>query len=430
MFQQDCIEAGTEAGNGKVYRDAERIIIVMCFRLSLVETRYSNSEREELAVVGCLTEVRWMVMASKYPILVYTDHEALRTLLTGIDNDARGGIVKWQARLGEYDIKLLHRSVKIHLGIADGLSRLPTRLLIQHVAEDTEGLRPVIGSLIPVSGLVYDVGMNAELALALRREEGFCQMSEVVDSDEEDTNQEELNKTGNAKEGEQLKKAHESFRAAVADMRWERWHRWLESSMYGAVVRVRLNELEKGVIDVREGDMGRSQRRALEREMPRYVLVDGNQPRPFFDEKNTDLASCVREGGLKRVDATLGEGHGHFAMSITLGQAHGTVFWPSRVKDIGRWIASCEPCQRVTKIQRSRRMRSILLFQPMDMIGMDYVGPISPPCQTNAYSYILVIIYYLSHFLWGIGVHKADQTSMIKALLKDVIPIVGWPLTV
>jgi len=151
LFQLVGIEAGTEAGNGKVYRDAERIIMFMSFRVSEVEARYSNSEREALAVIRCLAEVRRMVMACKYPILVYTDHEALRTLLTGLDNDTHGRIAKWQERLGEYDIKLLHWSAKIHfMGIADGLSRLPTRLLVQHVAEDSEGLRLFIPSLIPV----------------------------------------------------------------------------------------------------------------------------------------------------------------------------------------------------------------------------------------------------------------------------------------
>jgi len=45
-----------------------------------------------------------MVIASEYPVFVYTDHEALRVLLTGIDNDAHGRIARWQERLGEYNL--------------------------------------------------------------------------------------------------------------------------------------------------------------------------------------------------------------------------------------------------------------------------------------------------------------------------------------
>ena len=45
----------------------------LSFRLSDAETRYSNPERECLAVVKCLAEVRWMVMGSKFPVTIYSD---------------------------------------------------------------------------------------------------------------------------------------------------------------------------------------------------------------------------------------------------------------------------------------------------------------------------------------------------------------------
>ena len=84
-----------------------------------------------------------MVMPLLYPTFVYTEHEALKVLLPGPDNDAHGRIVKWQERLGEYDFPLLHRAAGTHfMGIADGLSRLPTALMQQAFAEDSEGLRP------------------------------------------------------------------------------------------------------------------------------------------------------------------------------------------------------------------------------------------------------------------------------------------------
>jgi len=127
LFQLDRIPADTEAISNAIFRVAERIIMFLSFRLSDAETRYSNSEREALAVIRCLAEVKWMVIASPYLVMVYTDHEALKTLLTGADNDAHGRIAKWQERLGEYNIRLLHRSARTHfIGIADGLSRLPT----------------------------------------------------------------------------------------------------------------------------------------------------------------------------------------------------------------------------------------------------------------------------------------------------------------
>jgi len=65
LFQLEGIAPGKEAGNEMVHGNGERIIIFISFRLSDAETRYSNSEREALAVIRCLVEVRWMVIASQ-----------------------------------------------------------------------------------------------------------------------------------------------------------------------------------------------------------------------------------------------------------------------------------------------------------------------------------------------------------------------------
>ena len=79
-------------------------------------------------------------MASKHPVLVYTDHSALRTSLTGLNNDAHGRIARWQERLEAYDMQILHRLAKTHfMGIADGFSRLPTPLLQHATMDDAEG---------------------------------------------------------------------------------------------------------------------------------------------------------------------------------------------------------------------------------------------------------------------------------------------------
>lgn len=90
----------------------------------------------------------------------------------------------------------------------------------------------------------------------------------------------------------------------------------------------------------------------------------------------------------------------------------------------------CESCQRVFHVQKSSELRSIIQFKPMNMIRMDFVGPINPPCAVTGYVYILIVIDYFSHFLWAIGSKKADQVSTIPALLDHVLPVVGWPLTV
>ena len=105
----------------------------LSFRLQDAETRCSNSERECLAVVRCLAEVRWLIMGSRYPVIIYSDHEALESIFATGQTE-RGRIATWIDRLGEYDYKLVYRpSRDQHIGIADGLSRMPTRLTFKSI---------------------------------------------------------------------------------------------------------------------------------------------------------------------------------------------------------------------------------------------------------------------------------------------------------
>ncbi len=66
------IPPGTEATPHFV--EHERINQFLSFRLADAEQRYGNSERECLAVVRCLGEVKWLVIGSPYPVMVYSDH--------------------------------------------------------------------------------------------------------------------------------------------------------------------------------------------------------------------------------------------------------------------------------------------------------------------------------------------------------------------
>ena len=435
LFQLNGISPNTEANNSLKHRDAERMIMFISFRLEDTETRYSNSEREALAVVRCLAEVRWMVISSPYPIYIYTDHEALRVLLTGLDNDAHGRIAKWQERLGEYNFRLFHRSAGVHfMGIADGLSRLPTKLMQRHFAEDSEGLRPSPGVVVSTqAGIDLVVPVNARLAVIYRsQKEQERRGQRDKDEEEEGMKNRERGRAGVATlSGEEIVKevevtSREQMEEGARDLKRRKWRRWLDSGFYGGIVRVKLDGL--GARD--ELDLGRSEWRALENRARRFVMVDGGEARLVWKERDGQLALCVLEEEVERVLADLHDGHGHFAAGVTGGRAHGRFFWPTRQRDIGRWVASCEPCQRMTKRQKSGQLRSILQFAPMDMVGMDFIGPINPPCEATGAVYILLVVDYFSRFVFGAPLQKADQQSTMAFFLDKVVPMVGWPKSV
>ena len=65
------------------------IAVFMSYQFTPTQTRYHTTERECLAVVKSLDEVLWIVKGSKYPVMLYTDHQALLKVLKSKDITGR-----------------------------------------------------------------------------------------------------------------------------------------------------------------------------------------------------------------------------------------------------------------------------------------------------------------------------------------------------
>ena len=89
----------------------ERINLFMFFKLQNVETRYLNLKRKCFVIVKYLIKIRWMIMKSKYFIMIYIDHETLKSIFI-INQTEKKRIITWLNRFEKYDIQLHHKSFK------------------------------------------------------------------------------------------------------------------------------------------------------------------------------------------------------------------------------------------------------------------------------------------------------------------------------
>ena len=62
------------------------------------------------------------------------------------------------------------------------------------------------------------------------------------------------------------------------------------------------------------------------------------------------------------------------------------------------------------------------------MVGMDWIGPISPPCAVTGWRYILVVVDYFSRFVWARGYGVANQEAVHDFWLNFLVPVFGFPL--
>lgn len=63
----------------------------------------------------------------------------------------------------------------------------------------------------------------------------------------------------------------------------------------------------------------------------------------------------------------------------------------------------------------------------MHMMGMDFLGPITPVCQQTSAKYILVLIDYFSQFIWAVPVQQADTPTVIHVFKTHIGLVFGWP---
>jgi hypothetical protein len=323
LFQLVDCEPGTVAVPS--VRSNMRIVKFISKRLADAETRYTTMEREALAVVRCLDEVRWLISGTEYPTFIYTHHSALVILLK--HDNAHGRLGKWQIKLSAYDLQYIHIPGTQNV-IADGLSRIPDRY--------------------------------------------FDERQEVLE-----------------------------VAAVFEEVR--DWSRWKESAWYSKVVEVLLSGGRKsGEENEREWRLARLKGR-------RYRLYDGSVKGLFYMERNGKLARCIEEDEVKQELQRHHDCHRHFAGKMLLSRLIGKVYWPTRAKDTFYYAQMCHACQVFVTIKPSAGIKPVVYLQPMDMVGMDFIGPLTISSHGNRY--IIILVDYFSRYLFA----KAVKGPTVEA---------------
>ena len=61
------------------------------------------------------------------------------------------------------------------------------------------------------------------------------------------------------------------------------------------------------------------------------------------------------------------------------------------------------------------------------MVGMDFLGPISPACSVTGARYMLLVIDYFIRFVWAKAYADATNVEVIDMYENHISPIFGWP---
>ena len=150
-------------------------------------------------------------------------------------------------------------------------------------------------------------------------------------------------------------------------------------------------------------------------------------PSLAFVERTGLWSWCVRPGQVDAVLSHYHDSHGQFSEDITQRRLIGAYYWPTRMRDTVEFCRSCESCQFFDPQKPAQTILPMLHLQPMDMLGMDYLGPITPiPESGNRYT--LVIVDYFSRHCWARAVKANSGVEAVRAI-TDLSRTFGWPLS-
>lgn len=174
----------------------------------------------------------------------------------------------------------------------------------------------------------------------------------------------------------------------------------------------------------------RTLRRKAKRQATRYKLVenpDGAQL--VYVERNGQLSKCLRKTEITEALDVLHDVHGHFAHTPTLQKAIGLFYWPSHSADILWHCRSCHECQMLGPLRPSANLMPVMQLQPLDMLGLDFMGPITPR-SAKGDRYILIIVDYCTRFLWASALDRATSANVWRFSSSKIFDVFGYPRAV
>lgn len=353
-----------------------RILAFLSFKLEDAETRYLVGERETLAMMRCLRDVRPWVIESRYPTVIYTDHLNLIATLTAPDVPT-GRVAHWIDELHMYDVRIVHRPNTTQvIGIADGMSRITGPMA--QPPEYTPSFLPTFRA-------------PAQLGRPMVRD----------------------SRTGTLLPYAALHRRRLRNPGITTDapyMSGSGWYAGIFMFLLGGDEYVR--------------DIPHQRRRQIKRDALRYKLMDGTLYR--MDDGGDDYAVCVMETEVRGALQWAHDHHGHFGVASTIQRLRGNLWWPTRYLDVEEYVASCRACAAIS-VRRPihRDPIPVVSLRPWDLVGMDYTGQVNPPGYDGS-THIHVICDYFSRFAM-VRATKEPTSDVVCDTWGPIVSVLGFP---
>ena len=118
---------------------------------------------------------------------------------------------------------------------------------------------------------------------------------------------------------------------------------------------------------------------------------------------------------------------GHLGFDHTYGKLRDHYWWPNMYTDVKNWVKTCAICQSHNnpKGKPAGMLQPILVSQPFERIGIDYVGPLTETADGNFY--MCVITEYATKWVEAFPTKDMRAKMAVRLLMDEIICRYGMP---
>lgn len=421
-------------------------------RLQEVETRYSNSEREGLAIYWAINCCQHLLYNKKF--VIETDHSALIPILK--KGDITGKFARWMLQFVDYEFIIIHRSGKSNV-LADVLSRtnFDEHTFLNKVAPSDikEILTPEFipeetfnKTLFPLfSPLSYLNSIN------------LMQSSDTVEHllfNSNDFDSLDLSHFSTKEEffASFLKHPHKSkpnFLHSPSNSDFSR-HSNSSAFLFPLVSTLAVDGREDFIVDqkndpefklfrtfLKEGTISDPDKKKFIVKHSEKLIIQNDilyrvtqLPESISSRKQTLLQLCVplklRDMILEQFHEGLTSAHANSKMFVNLTK---NFWWPKVAEDVDYHLKSCIRCNQSKPAPKFLNN----LLQPIEpllsvwyKVGIDAIGPFKKSLQGN--THLIVLTDYLTKYTEAIAVPSLKADVVARALIEQVFLKQGFPL--
>ena len=165
------------------------------------------------------------------------------------------------------------------------------------------------------------------------------------------------------------------------------------------------------------------QRSSLRRKSSNYVISSDGEL--YYDLRGVRKRCIVRDEVAEVLRLAHDQG-GHFSQVITLRKLR-EVYWPRMAIDVKDYILGCLVCAKFGTAIRSQATARVMVGEPMELLGIDFIGPF-PKFLDTSERWILLAVDYFSRYVWAEAVERNDSDTVIKFLRTAIFDKFGIPV--